>query len=157
MLPLTFEDPADYDKIDPFDKVSLKGLTVRRCCRGYGPLLLQHLSLQTIDSIGITAATAVVMHSCLTTSRRAVVTVRSGACQLRCFQILSAAGKLQQSWCFGVQGLAEGSSVTLEGTKEDGSTYSIPLAHTFNDNQIKWFKAGSALNAVRSRFGDCCA
>jgi aconitate hydratase len=48
-----------------------------------------------------------------------------------------------------VQGLAEGSSVTLEGKKEDGSTYSIPLAHTFNDNQIKWFKAGSALNAVR--------
>jgi hypothetical protein len=29
MLPLTFENPADYDKVDPFDKVSLKGLTVR--------------------------------------------------------------------------------------------------------------------------------
>jgi aconitate hydratase len=29
MLPLTFEDPADYDKIDPFDKITLKGLTVR--------------------------------------------------------------------------------------------------------------------------------
>ena len=29
MLPLTFEDPADYDKINPFDKITLKGLTVR--------------------------------------------------------------------------------------------------------------------------------
>ena len=29
MLPLTFQDPADYDKIDPFDRISLKGLGVR--------------------------------------------------------------------------------------------------------------------------------
>ncbi len=28
MLPLTFVDPADYDKISPFDKIKLKGLTV---------------------------------------------------------------------------------------------------------------------------------
>ncbi len=48
-----------------------------------------------------------------------------------------------------VQDLVEGSTVTLEGNKADGSTYTIPLNHTFNDNQIKWFKAGSALNAVR--------
>lgn len=43
MLPLTFEDPADYDKVSPLDHVSLKGLTVRgpcqqwhsaRCCLG---------------------------------------------------------------------------------------------------------------------------
>ena len=42
--------------------------------------------------------------------------------------------------------------MTIEGKKEDGSTYTIPLAHTFNNNQLKWFKAGSALNAVRSRW-----
>lgn len=29
MLPLTFVEPADYDKIDPFDRITLKGLTVR--------------------------------------------------------------------------------------------------------------------------------
>jgi hypothetical protein len=29
MLPLTFENPSDYDKVGPMDKVSLKGLTVR--------------------------------------------------------------------------------------------------------------------------------
>jgi aconitate hydratase len=27
MLPLTFQDPADYDKIDPSDRVSILGLT----------------------------------------------------------------------------------------------------------------------------------
>jgi aconitase A len=53
------------------------------------------------------------------------------------------------------QGLSEGSTVTIEGKKEDGSTYTIPLAHTFNNNQLKWFKAGSALNAVRSCWA-CC-
>lgn len=26
MLPLTFSDPADYDKVQPFDRVSLLGL-----------------------------------------------------------------------------------------------------------------------------------
>jgi aconitate hydratase len=26
----------------------------------------------------------------------------------------------------------------------------IPLAHSFNEGQIEWFKAGSALNLVRS-------
>lgn len=48
-----------------------------------------------------------------------------------------------------LQELAEGSDITLEGKKEDDSTYSVPLTHTFNANQLKWFKAGSALNAVR--------
>src|SRR5690606_16869669 len=27
LLPLTFADPADYDKVGPFDKVSIQGLT----------------------------------------------------------------------------------------------------------------------------------
>ena len=26
--------------------------------------------------------------------------------------------------------------MTLEGKRQDGSTYTIPLAHTFNSNQI---------------------
>jgi len=37
MLPLTFADPADYDKIDPADKVDLLGLPVSlrlRFCAG---------------------------------------------------------------------------------------------------------------------------
>jgi len=27
MLPLTFTDPGDYDKVQPYDRVSLRGLT----------------------------------------------------------------------------------------------------------------------------------
>jgi len=33
--------------------------------------------------------------------------------------------------------------------KEDGSTKEITLNHTFNESQIKWYKAGSALNYMK--------
>lgn len=72
LLPLTFADPADYDKIAPTDEISILGLT----------------------------------------------------------------------------SFAPGSQLTLKGTRADGSTYEFPVNHTFNDNQITWFKAGSALNAM---------
>lgn len=72
LLPLTFADPADYDKIGPFDKMSVKGLT----------------------------------------------------------------------------SFAPGVPLTIEGKRADGSTYSFKVNHTFNDNQISWFKHGSALNAM---------
>ncbi|SAM03513.1 hypothetical protein [Absidia glauca] len=73
MLPLTFANPADYDKIDPSDKVDILGLT----------------------------------------------------------------------------DFKEGKPLTLRLHKSDGSTQDIPLNHTFNDGQIAWFKAGSALNLMR--------
>lgn len=31
----------------------------------------------------------------------------------------------------------------------DGSTESIQLNHTFNETQIEWFQAGSALNRMK--------
>jgi hypothetical protein len=34
----------------------------------------------------------------------------------------------------------------------DGKTETIKLNHTFNEAQIGWFKAGSALNAMRTFF-----
>ena len=36
-------------------------------------------------------------------------------------------------------------------THDDGSSDEIVLNHTFNANQIDWFKAGSALNLVKSQ------
>jgi len=72
MLPLTFADPSDYDKVHPYDRLSIVGLPP-----------------------------------------------------------------------------VPGKQLTVEGKREDGSTYSFPVNHTFNDNQITWFKAGSALNAMR--------
>ncbi len=35
----------------------------------------------------------------------------------------------------------------------DGTKESIPVSHTYNENQIEWFKAGSALNLIRKKEG----
>ena len=71
LLPLTFADPADYDKIDPFDKISLD-----------------------------------------------------------------------------LSGLAPGKVLDVQVKKADGSDFTFKVNQTFNENQITWFKAGSALNAM---------
>ena len=50
-----------------------------------------------------------------------------------------------------VKGLTDfqpGKPLTVAGKKPDGSTYEFPVNQTFNDNQLTWFKAGSALNAM---------
>ena len=73
MLALTFVNPADYDKIQPSDKVTIEGL----------------------------------------------------------------------------EGFAPGVNLTLITKHEDGTQDKFSLAHTFNEGQIEWFKAGSALNLVR--------
>ncbi|MEZ5258599.1 MAG: hypothetical protein R2705_17400 [Ilumatobacteraceae bacterium] len=36
-------------------------------------------------------------------------------------------------------------------TKPDGSVLHFEATHTFNDEQVEWFKAGSALNIVREK------
>jgi aconitate hydratase len=75
MLPLTFADPADYDKIDSVDTVCLLGLTT------------------------------------FTPSK----------------------------------------PLTLTVTKPNGNKFNVTLNHTFNEEQIEWFKAGSALNFMKKR------
>jgi aconitate hydratase len=39
--------------------------------------------------------------------------------------------------------------LTLEICHENGSKDSVELNHTYNDQQIEWFKAGSALNLIK--------
>jgi len=73
LLPLTFNDPADYDKIQPSDRISILGLET----------------------------------------------------------------------------FTPGTPLTCRVSHEDGSTEEIQLNHTFNDGQIEWFKAGSALNRMK--------
>lgn len=73
MLPLTFSNPKDYDKVQPTDKVSLLGL----------------------------------------------------------------------------KNLAPGKQVKCVLKHADGSSDEILLNHTFNEQQIEWFKAGSALNRMK--------
>lgn len=75
MLPLTFADPADYDKIQPDSRISILGLA----------------------------------------------------------------------------DLAPGNPLTCRVSHADGSSDEFKLNHTFNDLQICWFKAGSALNYMKNR------
>jgi aconitate hydratase len=46
---------------------------------------------------------------------------------------------------------APGKQLTLEVVHADGSTDSIKLNHTYNSQQIDWFKAGSALNLIKTQ------
>ncbi|KAG6837403.1 aconitate hydratase [Arthromyces matolae] len=51
----------------------------------------------------------------------------------------------------GLETFAPGQNLTLRCKKEDGSSVDIPLAHSFNQGQIEWFKAGSALNLMAAK------
>ena len=46
---------------------------------------------------------------------------------------------------------APGKQLTLEAVHADGSTDYIKLNHTYNAQQIEWFKAGSALNLIKAQ------
>lgn len=59
-------------------------------------------------------------------------------------------GKIREDDCISVVGLADfapGRPLTIIARHKDGSEESFRANHTYNDLQIKWFKAGSALNA----------
>jgi aconitate hydratase len=49
----------------------------------------------------------------------------------------------------GLAGLAPGEPLTITVTRPDGSTWSFPVNHTFSQEQVEWFKAGSALAVIR--------
>ena len=52
----------------------------------------------------------------------------------------------------GLADFAPGSQFELIVTKQDGSVVDgIKLNHTFNDEQIEWFKAGSCLNYMKQQ------
>jgi len=49
----------------------------------------------------------------------------------------------------GLQEMAPGKPLTLILHRIDGSKEEFPVNHTYNKNQIEWFKAGAALNLFR--------
>lgn len=53
----------------------------------------------------------------------------------------------------GLADLKPGSPVTMKAKKEDGSVVEIELNHTFNEEQLEWFRAGSALNKIKKDLG----
>lgn len=50
-----------------------------------------------------------------------------------------------------VKDLAPGMPLTATVWHEDGTMENIPLKHTYNENQIGWFAAGSALNLIAAK------
>ena len=53
----------------------------------------------------------------------------------------------------GLADLAPDRPVTVEVTAPDGAVWAFEAHHTLSDEQIDWFRAGSALNIIRSRAG----
>ncbi|KAF8598104.1 putative aconitase [Ceratobasidium sp. AG-I] len=51
----------------------------------------------------------------------------------------------------GLESFAPGKNLGLVAHHKDGSTDEIELAHSFNEGQIEWFKAGSALNLMAKK------
>ncbi len=52
----------------------------------------------------------------------------------------------------GLGGFAPGKPLMMWLNHKDGSVDKVPLNHTYNEQQIEWFKAGGALNVIRSEF-----
>jgi aconitate hydratase len=64
--------------------------------------------------------------------------------------------KIQEDDLVDVLGLTEfapGKNLTIQLTHKDGSVESFEVAHTYNAQQIEWFKAGAALNIIRKQAG----
>jgi aconitate hydratase len=60
--------------------------------------------------------------------------------------------KIREDDRFDIAGLttfAPGTPLTLIAHHSDGSSDSITVNHTYNEQQIEWFKAGSALNILK--------
>jgi aconitate hydratase len=53
----------------------------------------------------------------------------------------------------GLTSFAPNKSLHLSLTHADGSTDTIEVNHTYNEQQIEWFKAGGALNIIRAQVG----
>lgn len=94
MLPLTFDNPADYDKVWEF-------MLCVHCGQSDKSRLPNQI--QPTDKISI----------------------------------------------LGLADFAPGKPLTCEIKHADGKTEKIKLNHTFNGQQIGWFKAGSALNRMK--------
>ena len=63
--------------------------------------------------------------------------------------------KIQEDDTIDIEGLtsfAPGKPLRVELNHADGTVDVIEVNHTYNEQQIEWFKAGGALNVIRSQF-----
>jgi aconitate hydratase len=54
----------------------------------------------------------------------------------------------------GLTTFTPGKPLTVVLNHKDGSKHEIPVNHTYNKQQIEWFKAGGALNVIRAEFAE---
>lgn len=62
--------------------------------------------------------------------------------------------RIQEDDLISIQGLrdfAMGKPLTIELDHADGTSESFTVNHSYNESQIEWFKAGSALNLIRKQ------
>ena len=52
----------------------------------------------------------------------------------------------------GLTSFAPGQPLTVVLNHSDGTADEIQVNHTYNEQQIEWFKAGGALNVIRAQF-----
>jgi aconitate hydratase len=72
------------------------------------------------------------------------------------FEVESDYDKIKEDDTFSFSDLsafAPGKQLTLDVAHADGSSDSIKLDHTYNAQQIEWYKAGSALNLIKTQNG----
>jgi aconitate hydratase len=65
--------------------------------------------------------------------------------------------KIRENDLINIKGLSkfsEGGNFVLELNHSDGTAESFPVTHSYNEAQIEWYRAGSALNIIRSRKND---
>ena len=63
--------------------------------------------------------------------------------------------KIQEDDSIDIVGLTSftpGTPLTVVLNHKDGSVDNVTVNHTYNEQQIEWFKAGGALNVIRSQF-----
>jgi aconitate hydratase len=64
--------------------------------------------------------------------------------------------KIQEDDVIDILGLTSfvpGKQLSIQLNHTDGTAETILVNHTYNENQIEWFKAGGALNIIRSQVG----
>jgi aconitate hydratase len=64
--------------------------------------------------------------------------------------------RIKEEDTFDIRGLktfAPGKNLELVISHSDGTKETIQVAHTYNESQIEWFRAGSALNLIRKKEG----
>jgi aconitate hydratase len=81
-------------------------------------------------------------------------TLKNKVCWVLPFVNKDDYNKIQEDDVIDILGLttfAPGKNLTIQLTHKDGSKETFEVAHTYNQQQIEWFKAGGALNIIRKQ------